>query len=157
MAIRRHPLSPSTEAPGLRPDVELADRHERSAAVCGPLTGPGGGKLAQRFYDRLFAKVPPVRSMFPADMTKQVDKLSQTLEHVIVNLRSADDLSKDLKELGARHVGYGAKPEHYLIVIEEVVGAMQDVGGAAFTQEDADDWRLALRLISERMIGERLP
>lgn len=157
MSIRRHPLTPSQAAPGLKPDLELAARLEKSAAACGPLGGPGGGRLALRFCERLFEKVPAVRGMFPADMTKQADKLEQTLEHVIAHLRSSDDLSKDLKELGERHVGYGAKPAHYVVVIEELVGAMCDIGGASFTQEDADDWRLALRLISERMIGGPLP
>ncbi len=153
MSIRRHPLTPSNAAPGLKPDLELASRLEKSASACGPLTGPGGGRLALRFYERLFAKAPAVRGMFPAEMTKQADKLGQTLEHVIAHLRSSDDLSKDLAELGQRHVGYGAKPEHYVVVIEELVGAMRDVGGQAFTAEDAEDWRLALRLISERMIN----
>ncbi len=171
MSIRRHPLSPSTAAPGLRPDLELADRLAASAAHCGPFTpasggtaasggtdgGAAAGRLARRFYERLFARVPAIRGMFSADLTKQSEKLSQTLEHVVLNMRNADGLTKDLKELGERHVGYGAKPEHYLVVIDELVGAMVDVGSPAFTAEDAADWRIALRIISERMIGGPLP
>ena len=153
MSIHRHPLSSSGAALGLKPDLELAERLEKSAALCGPFSG----RLAERFYDRLFARVPAVRAMFPADMTKQREKLGQTLDHVIAHIRSADDLSKDLKELGDRHVGYGAKPEHYVVVIEELVATMAELGGAGFTSEDADDWKLALRVISERMIGGALP
>jgi hemoglobin-like flavoprotein len=159
MTIRRHPLTSSRATPGLRPDLELADRLERSAKAC---SAPAGGAaplaaLAERFYERLFARAPQVRPMFPADMTKQREKFAQMLEQVIANLRSADDLSGPLRELGARHVDYGAKPVHYQVVIEEMVGAMRDCGGAAFTAEDAEDWHLALRVISERMIGGPLP
>ena len=61
MTIRRHPLTPSVAAPGLKPDLELADRLAASSARCGPLTG----RLAERFYERLFARVPQIRGMFP--------------------------------------------------------------------------------------------
>ncbi len=153
MTIRRHPLTPSVAAPGLKPDLELADRLAASSARCGPLTG----RLAERFYERLFARVPQIRGMFPVEMSKQREKIGQTLEQVIANLRSADDLSGPLRELGERHVGYGAKPEHYPIVIDEMVAAMAEVAGAAWTPEDSADWSLALRVISERMIGGPLP
>jgi hemoglobin-like flavoprotein len=153
MSIRRHPLTPSRSAPGLKPDLELAERLEKAAARCGPLSG----RVATRFYERLFTRVPQVRGIFPTDMAKQTEKIGQTLEYVIAHLRSADDLTGPLKELGERHVGYGAKPEHYLIVIEEMVGAMAEVAGAAWTDEDSADWSLALRVVSERMIGQPLP
>lgn len=157
MSIRRHPLSPSGAAPGLKPDLELAERLERSIARCGPLDGPGAGRLANRFYERLFQRAPSVRPLFPQEMSGQYEKLGQTLQHVLRHIRTPDDLSKDLKALGDRHVGYGARPEHYQVVIEELVHAMRDVAGEGFTAEDADDWRLALRVISERMVGGPLP
>jgi hemoglobin-like flavoprotein len=153
MIIRRHPLSPSSTAPGLKPDIELAERLQRSAGRCGPL----GGRLVERFYERLFQRAPALRPMFPADLGKQREKLGLTLERVVGHLRSPDDLSAELRALGQRHLEYGAKPEHYPVVIGELVGAMVDVGAGTFTEEDAADWSLALRIVAEHMLGEPLP
>lgn len=68
------------------------------------------------FYAHLFKVAPGVRPLFPKDMFEQSEKLWSTIVKVV---ESASDLTKieaDLRALGARHVGYGAEPAHYVAV-----------------------------------------
>jgi hemoglobin-like flavoprotein len=64
------------------------------------LVAPRGDQLMDEFYARLFAAAPAVRPLFPDDMRRQKTMLLGAL----VLLR------KSLRELGARHVAYGASP-----------------------------------------------
>ncbi len=93
--------------------------------------------------------------MFPKDMQQQSEKMGATLAFVVQQLRSPEALRVPLQELGARHKEYGAKREHYVIVVEELVGAMADVAGPSWTEDDTADWALALRLVSDQMLGPR--
>jgi hemoglobin-like flavoprotein len=81
------------------------------------------------FYANLFSVAPGVRNLFPDDMFNQSEKLWNSIFMVV---ESADDLNQitdTLKELGARHVHYGAEPEHYVLVTDvliETIAALMD-------------------------------
>ncbi len=149
MTIRRHPLALTESGCTFPLDTDLAGRLEASAALC----GPPAGALTTRFYERLFERAPQLRPMFPDDLSGQRDKFGAMLDFVIKHLQRPDELTRPLKELGDRHRGYGVRTEHYSLVVEELVGAMADVAGPAWTREDAADWALALRIVCERMLG----
>ena len=55
-------------------------------------------------------------------------------------LQSFSTLEPIIKELGERHVGYGAKSEHYIIVGEALLWALGEALGDAFTQETRFAW-----------------
>jgi methyl-accepting chemotaxis protein len=153
MPISRHPLMSASAARGIHTDDDLADRLEKSAALFGDLSK----RLVPRFYERLFARAPGVRKLFPADpvaMDLQRDKLAASLRAVVAHLRRPEVLYGPLRDLGRRHEGYGAKPEHYPIVIEELVGAMRDVAGKDWTAEHTADWTTALTLVADVMLGK---
>lgn len=151
MAIQRHPLLTSVDAPGVRADGELLLRLERSAR----LLGDCATTVVPRFYAGLFRRCPELRHLFPEDPTRlaaQQAKVGASLAAVIVHLRQPEALARPLRELGARHADYGARDEHYPIVVEELVTAMAEAGGAAWSEEDSADWRTALHVVAELMI-----
>jgi hypothetical protein len=75
------------------------------------LVAPKGEALVTRFYERLFKKYPAVKPLFKKTSIKeQKKKLLASLVLVIQNLRHPDKLTPVLQDMGARHVGYGAKP-----------------------------------------------
>lgn len=153
MPIRRHPFLSSSVARGIRPDDDLADRLARSAATLGNLASG----VVPRFYDRLFVRAPHLRPLFPADpvaMGLQRAKLAGSLGTVVAHVRQPDALRKQLRDLGRRHETYGVRPEHYPIVVEELVAAMADIAGPAWTQEYTDDWTTALTLVCDVMQGK---
>jgi nitric oxide dioxygenase len=109
------------------------------------------GELAHRFYLRLFAAAPDVRPLFTAEPSEQERKLTVELLAIIDRLDRLDDLLARTRELGMRHVGYGARPAHYEVVGAALLGALGDVLGPRFTPEVAAAWRYAYNLVAEAM------
>ena len=118
------------------------------------LLAPKANQLVSRFYDELFARYPAVKPMF-ANTTKikQQKKLVAALKLVIANLDNPDALVPVLTEMGQRHQGYGAKPEHYSAVAETLLDVMKEFAGKAWTKKVHQAWSDALNLVAETMLG----
>lgn len=151
MPVHRHPTSasrvgePITRIPvdasvveRLRASYRLVRRHDL--------------EFARIFYAKLFGAAPGVRAMFPEDMELQSRKLTMVLDSIVANLENPEANSRMLGEMGRRHAGYGARPEHYHLVIETMIGAMREVLGTNADERVLDEWRMALRLIGKQMI-----
>lgn len=148
--IAKHPLCNDAKDRGLRAlpiDEVLILRLETSF---GRLQAQGDA-LATRFYERLFAAAPAVRALFPADLADQKRKLMLTLSFLIASLRKPEQVRTAMRELGARHVSYGARPEHYPIVCDMLVATMAELHGDLWTAELESDWRGALQLVADLM------
>ncbi len=109
-------------------------------------------RLAEIFYNKLFAAAPQLRPLFRSDPKAQPRKLLAALDAVVRDLEHPAENAAMLAELGARHAQYGARPEHYELVIDLLVDSMRELLGADLDPPALDEWRLALRLISNRMI-----
>src|SRR5262249_29976314 len=83
------------------------------------------------------------------DMTAQKAKLLDTLTAVMAHLQDPQGNIKRLQELGVRHVAYGARPEHFPLVIDAMLGAMREVAGKEWNKAVHEQWRRALSLIAE--------
>ena len=106
------------------------------------------------FYQSLFSRYPEAKPLFAAtDMSQQQQKLITSLIFVIGNLRHPELLATALQSLGAKHVGYGAQPEHYLLVGETLLATFADYLGPAWTPELKQAWSEAYRAISELMLA----
>ncbi|QOI99243.1 MAG: hypothetical protein HRU70_01555 [Phycisphaeraceae bacterium] len=118
-------------------------------------------RLAEIFYTRLFAAAPSLRPMFRGEPEAQARKLMAALDTVVRNLEHPAENAAMLAEMGRRHAHYGAKPEHYGLVIDLLVDSMREIlntGANLAASEDGPEgalgeWRLALRLISDQMIA----
>lgn len=110
--------------------------------------------VVSRFYEELFARHPEVKPLFAnTSRARQQQKLAGALKLVAANLRKPDALVKALREMGARHQGYGARPEHYAAVADTLLDVMGEAAGRAWTRPVQKAWRDALNLIAETMIG----
>ncbi len=117
------------------------------------LVAPQGDELMRAFYDKLFEAAPDVRPLFvDVDMDRQRQALLNMLLVVRESLRDLEDIVPDLEELGARHVEYGAKPEHYPYVGQALIGAMQQVAGDAWNPEYTDAWQEAYGVVQGVML-----
>jgi hemoglobin-like flavoprotein len=108
--------------------------------------------LTTIFYAKLFERYPGVRPLFPADIRAQEAKLMDSLRAVVRHVESPDALREELKAMGARHVKYGAKPEHYPLVCDLLLECMGDVAGSQWTQQLASEWQQALQIVSDVML-----
>jgi EAL domain-containing protein (putative c-di-GMP-specific phosphodiesterase class I)/hemoglobin-like flavoprotein len=81
--------------------------------------------IATLFYDLVFAEAPEVRHLFAKDISAQKLKLMALLTTCIGKLHDFPTLVPSIKQLGARHVAYGAKTEHYATIGEALLRALE--------------------------------
>jgi nitric oxide dioxygenase len=115
---------------------------------------PISEQAAVIFYDRLFEVAPGVKAMFPSDMTEQRKKLMATLAVVVNGLSNLPSVLPAASALAKRHVGYGAKPEHYPVVGGALLWTLEKGLGEAWTPEVATAWTEAYGTLSGYMISE---
>lgn len=117
------------------------------------LVAPRGDELMDVFYARLFAAAPGVRPLFAGtDFRRQKAML---LGALVLLRRSSRDLGAivlKLRELGARHVAYGARPEHYPVVGQALIGAMAEIAGDAWRPEYEHAWVAAFEVVAGAML-----
>lgn len=111
-------------------------------------------RAAVMFYDRLFEIAPQVKTMFPADMAEQRQKLMATLGVVVNGLSNLESVLPAATALAKRHVAYGAKPEHYPVVGSALLWTLERGLGDAWTKEVADAWTAAYGTLSGYMIEQ---
>ena len=117
------------------------------------LVKPKADSLVDTFYNNLFTDYPAAKPLFThTDMDKQKQQLKGALVMVVSNLRNPDVLTKSLQGLGARHVKYGALPEHYPLVGNSLLKALEQYAGAAWTTDVKDAWVGAYGAITELML-----
>ena len=115
---------------------------------------PKADEFVSSFYKNLFAANPEARSLFAGtDMGAQKKKLLASLVLVVENLRNPDILSDTLKGLGARHVQYGALPEHYPLVGNALLTTFEQYLDGGWTPEVKQAWVDAYGAITELMLS----
>ena len=73
---------------------------------------------------------------------------------MIRNLEEMRTLEQPLRELGAQHVGWGAKPEDYVLVREALIRAIRG-SSAEWNDTVEGDWRRAITAIAVPMLEGR--
>jgi hemoglobin-like flavoprotein len=116
------------------------------------LVAPRGDELMDEFYSRLFAAAPGVRPLFPDDLDRQKTMLLGTLVLLRKSLRKLDAIVPKLRELGARHIAYGAKPEHYPVVGSVLIASLSAVAGEGWTPEHEQAWTEAFEVVADAML-----
>ena len=114
---------------------------------------PQANEFVDSFYDNLFTANPEAKPLFAnTDMAGQKKKLLGSLVLVVENLRNPEALSDALKGLGARHVKYGALPEHYPLVGGALLTTFEQYLKGDWTAEVKQAWVDAYGAITEIML-----
>ena len=114
---------------------------------------PRGDELMDVFYARLFAVAPSVKPLFAGtDLKRQKAMLLAALVLLRRSLRDLESVTPALRELGARHVRYGAQTQHYPVVGEVLIASMAEVAGEAWTLEYERAWTEAFTIVAGAMI-----
>jgi len=117
------------------------------------LIAPRGAELMDVFYDRLFAAAPAVKPLFAAtDLKRQKAMLLATLVLLRKSLRNLDSIVPTLRKLGACHVAYGARPEHYPLVGDVLLGSMVEIAGPDWTPAYERAWAAVFSVVAGAMI-----
>jgi hemoglobin-like flavoprotein len=117
------------------------------------LIAPQGDRLMDIFYARLFEAAPAVKPLFAnTELPRQKAMLLSTLVLLRKSLRDLGPLVPKLRELGARHVAYGAEPAHYPVVGQVLIASMAEVAGDAWRPEYERAWGAAFEIVAGAMI-----
>jgi hemoglobin-like flavoprotein len=117
------------------------------------LIAPRGDQLMDTFYARLFTAAPAVRPLFAGtDLRRQKAMLLGTLVLLRNSLRDLDAVVPKLRELGARHLAYGAVPAHYPVVGQVLIDAMAEIAADAWQPEYGRAWAAAFDLVAGAML-----
>ena len=115
---------------------------------------PDSEKAADIFYTDLFQRAPHVRALFTTDPFEQGQKFMMMLAAIVDGLTRPEKLVADCQALGRRHVGYGVKAEHFNVVGESLIYALERVLNEKFTPEIRISWVKLYRLVSNCMNEE---
>ncbi|AYN40467.1 flavohemoprotein [Streptomyces dangxiongensis] len=114
--------------------------------------GPVADKVTSYFYALLFVRHPELRSLFPAAMDIQRDRLLRALLTAAEHLDNARVLVDYLQNLGRGHRKYGTRAEHYPAVGECLIGALSKYAATVWNPETEAAWVRAYTTISQVMI-----
>jgi hemoglobin-like flavoprotein len=104
------------------------------------------------FYQRLFELAPGVRPLFKTNILEQSQKLMDMLALALSLLERPDELTSELEQLGARHVRYGARPEHYATVRRALLDMFASMMADQFTPQMREAWAELLNFIEAAML-----
>lgn len=114
---------------------------------------PRANEFADRFYAHLFTDYPAAKPLFAhTDIAAQSKKLLDSLVFVVENLEQPGALTEALQGLGARHVKYGALPEHYPLVGNTLLKTFEEYLGEGWTPPVKQAWVDAYGVITTVML-----
>jgi hemoglobin-like flavoprotein len=112
---------------------------------------PTADTVAGLFYDRLFELDPSLRPLFKQDLSEQKCYLITTLTFVVAGLNKPERILPAVRQLGARHVGYGVQTDHYQTVGQALLWALAQGLGQGWTAEVEEAWATVYRVLSTAM------
>ncbi|MGW5634750.1 globin domain-containing protein [Streptomyces sp. NPDC003832] len=139
------PVQRSVPAQQASPDAVLV---RRTMAEVGPVAD----KVTSYFYALLFVRHPDLRSLFPAAMDTQRDRLLKALLTAAEHIDNTEVLVAYLQNLGRGHRKYGTRAEHYPAVGECLIGALARYASAVWDAETEAAWVRTYTTISQVMI-----
>lgn len=115
------------------------------------------------FYDRLFTLAPETRALFRSDLKAQHAKFMKVVAEVVkLHLRALISLPVTSKAgtqsaipgadwAGQMHYAYGVKMEHYDVMKQALLWALEQSLGRDFNQDAADAWSSAYDILADAM------
>lgn len=116
-----------------------------------PVLQVHGEAITRRFYERLFEAHPELLNMFNHAHQQQGQQQMALANAVYAAAQHIDNLSAILpsvRQIGHKHRGLGVKKEHYPVVGENLLLAIQDVLGSAATPDILAAWEKAYGVIA---------
>ncbi|MGF7048535.1 nitric oxide dioxygenase [Paenibacillus sp. DS2015] len=121
-----------------------------------PVLQVHGKSITTAFYGMLFENHPELLNIFNHANQRQGKQQAALANAVIAAAANIDQLENILpvvKQIAVKHRALGVLPEHYPIVGETLLSAIQQVLGDAATPEIMDAWAQAYGIIADAFIG----
>ncbi|NOV01813.1 NO-inducible flavohemoprotein [Paenibacillus planticolens] len=115
-----------------------------------------GTTITKRFYDMLFTSHPELLNIFNhanQKQGKQQTALANAVYAAALHIDRLEAILPVVKQIAHKHRSLGVKPEHYPIVGQHLLAAIQDVLGDAATPDILQAWAEAYGIIADAFIG----
>ena len=112
---------------------------------------PISDQAAGLFYGRLFEIYPEVKPLFKGDMQQQGRKLMAMINTAVNALDNLEPVIPAIKDMGARHAGYGVSDEDYDKVADALLWTLDKGLGDEFTPEVKDAWVTVCTILADTM------
>jgi NAD(P)H-flavin reductase/hemoglobin-like flavoprotein len=109
-------------------------------------------RVVNYLYASLFAANPELRSLFPAAMDAQRDRLFRALVDAVRNIGQISAFAPMLAQLGRDHRKYGVQTEHYASFGHALITALEHFSEDFWVPELEDAWVRAYDYIASTMI-----
>jgi NAD(P)H-flavin reductase/hemoglobin-like flavoprotein len=109
-------------------------------------------RVVNYFYASLFRENPALRSLFPAAMDAQRDRLFRALVDAVRNIGDVDAFVPMLAQLGRDHRKYGVRTEDYASFGRALITSLEHFSEDVWVPELADAWTRAYGYIANTMI-----
>ena len=107
-----------------------------------------------RFYERLFAAHPEVRTLFHRSSPGAQNKLfAQKLAALVDHVDDPAWLDRELSKLAQNHVSYGVTAEMYPWVGDALIDTLREACGDAWTAEAERAWTDAYASLMRAILG----
>jgi hemoglobin-like flavoprotein len=104
-------------------------------------------------YGRIFVLAPETRALFDDDIRPQVKRLMAAVKFAVDGLDRLEEVAPFLVKLGARHVSYGVRPEHFDLGGEALLWTLEQGLGDAFTPDIREAWTAAWNVVAGAMVA----
>jgi hemoglobin-like flavoprotein len=112
-----------------------------------------GTAMPQAFFDALKASHPEFQERFArVDLATLSEAFLGALDFIARNYEQRATLERTLRDLGARHIRYGVRPEHFGIFGACLLDTMSHFTGPAWTLSLDLAWRTAFERVAEIML-----
>ena len=113
---------------------------------------PRAQELVDTFYATLFERNPELKPLFAhVNLAVQKGMLLKALVLLVENVDKPNVLKPVLNQMGARHVGYGVKNEHYSAVGGSLLAALSKIAGPLWTADVALAWSETYQAVAGMM------
>ncbi|MCA1064112.1 NO-inducible flavohemoprotein [Rossellomorea sp. AcN35-11] len=116
-----------------------------------PVLEVKGTEITSTFYKNMFANHPELLNIFNhanQEKGRQQTALANSVYAAAQNIDKLETILPVVKQIAHKHRSLGVKPEHYPIVGEHLLQAIQQVLGEAATEEIIDAWGEAYGVIA---------
>ena len=119
-----------------------------------PVIKEHGEAITTAMYKILFTKYPETEALFKDAEPDQYKKLAAMVYAYAANIDKLDSLQNAIDKVANIHVNVNILPEHYPMVGESLLGAIQEVLGDAATPEIMNAWEEAYGFLAKVFIAK---
>lgn len=112
---------------------------------------PLADKLGERFYTKLFERLPESRPLFSTDAREQGAALMSMLGIAVNMLDRLDSIDPTMKILGKQHDRRGVHHDYFPLFRDTLLETLQYVLGPAYSEQVREAWMAMLDTLAAKM------